>query len=101
MTLWPSGLRRWLKAPFRKGVGSNPTGVTFGWTDMRRVQASDKTTANYQSSVISISCCIGFHIAQVAQPRHATDSEDAPKRSVAWAGGLDLSASADGPVKNA
>ena len=31
-TLWPSGLRRWLKAPFRKGVGSNPTGVIFeGW----------------------------------------------------------------------
>ena len=27
-TVWPSGLRRWLKAPFRKGVGSNPTGVT-------------------------------------------------------------------------
>ena len=24
-----SGLRRWLKAPFRKGVGSNPTGITF------------------------------------------------------------------------
>jgi hypothetical protein len=30
-TLWPSGLRRRLKAPFRKGVGSNPTGViVFG-----------------------------------------------------------------------
>ena len=29
MTIWPSGLRRWLKAPFRKGVGSNPTVVTF------------------------------------------------------------------------
>ena len=28
-TLWPSGLRRWLQAPVRKGVGSNPTGVTF------------------------------------------------------------------------
>ena len=28
-TLWPSGLRRWLKAPLRKGVGSNPTGVIF------------------------------------------------------------------------
>ena len=28
-TLWPSGLRRWLKAPFRKGVGLNPTGVTL------------------------------------------------------------------------
>eukprot|EP00971_Amphidinium_carterae_P240939 4783283-Amphidinium_carterae.1 len=23
---WPSGLRRWLKAPF-KGVGSNPTAI--------------------------------------------------------------------------
>ena len=27
MTVWPSGLRRWLKAPFRKGVGSNPIAV--------------------------------------------------------------------------
>ena len=27
-TVWPSGLRLWLKAPFRKGVGSNPTAVT-------------------------------------------------------------------------
>ena len=38
-TVWPSGLRRWLKAPFRKGVGSNPTAVimisafTFGCHD--------------------------------------------------------------------
>ena len=29
LTVWPSGLRRWLKAPVRKGVGSNPTAVTF------------------------------------------------------------------------
>ena len=29
MTVWPSGLRRWLKAPFRKGVGSNPTAVSL------------------------------------------------------------------------
>ena len=28
-TVWPSGLRRWLKAPVRKGVGSNPTAVSF------------------------------------------------------------------------
>ena len=28
-TVWPSGLRRWLKAPFRKGVGSNPTAVIY------------------------------------------------------------------------
>ena len=26
--VWPSGLRRWRKAPVRKGVGSNPTAVT-------------------------------------------------------------------------
>ena len=31
-TVWPSGLRRWLKAPVRKGVGSNPTAVTFDYT---------------------------------------------------------------------
>ena len=28
-TVWPSGLRRWLKAPVRKGVGSNPAAVTL------------------------------------------------------------------------
>ncbi len=28
-TIRPSGLRRWLQAPVRKGVGSNPTAVTF------------------------------------------------------------------------
>ena len=27
-TVWPSGLRRWLQAPVRKGVGSNPTAVS-------------------------------------------------------------------------
>ena len=30
MTVWPSGLRRWLQAPVRKGVGSNPTAVIIG-----------------------------------------------------------------------
>ena len=28
MTVWSSGLRRWLQAPVRKGVGSNPTAVS-------------------------------------------------------------------------
>lgn len=28
-TVWPSGLRRWLQAPVRKGVGSTPTAVNF------------------------------------------------------------------------
>ena len=27
-TVWPSGLRRWLQAPVRKGLGSSPTAVT-------------------------------------------------------------------------
>ena len=31
-TVWPSGLRRWLQAPVRKGVGLNPTAVTFSCT---------------------------------------------------------------------
>ena len=29
MTVRPSGLRRWLKTPFRKGVGSNPRAATL------------------------------------------------------------------------
>ena len=33
-TVWPSGLRRWLKAPFRKGVGSNPTAVSSSLPDL-------------------------------------------------------------------
>ena len=28
-TVWPSGLRRWLQAPVRKGVGSNPTAANW------------------------------------------------------------------------
>ena len=32
MTVWPSGLRRWLQVPVRKGVGSNPTAVTMPTT---------------------------------------------------------------------
>ena len=28
-TVWLSGLRRWLQAPVRKGVGSNRTAVTL------------------------------------------------------------------------
>ena len=39
-TLWPSGLRRWLKAPVRKGVGSNPTGVTCFTNAMRTATTS-------------------------------------------------------------
>ena len=44
-TVWPSGLRRWLKAPFRKGVGSNPTAVnghytrTLMWANVRHTRS--------------------------------------------------------------
>ena len=35
MTVWPTGLRRWLQAPVRKGVGSNPTAVmSVPWHSM-------------------------------------------------------------------
>ena len=29
MTVWPSGLRRWLEAPVRRSVGANHTSVSF------------------------------------------------------------------------
>ena len=32
-TVWPSGLRRWLQAPVRKSVGSNPTAVSLRTND--------------------------------------------------------------------
>ena len=68
MTIWPSGLRRWLKAPFRKGVGSNPTGVS---TKARYSHGALETPAGpvtqryasdsqFHSSALSCSytCCI-------------------------------------------
>ena len=48
-TLWPSGLRRWLKAPFRKGVGSNPTGVILL---MGLAFAQDARTSSISYSVL-------------------------------------------------
>jgi hypothetical protein len=42
MTVWPSGLRRWLKAPFRKGVGSNPTAVTLADDAQSHIQKAKR-----------------------------------------------------------
>ena len=42
-TVWPSGLRRWLQAPVRKGVGSNPTAVSL--QDARAVAECRPTSA--------------------------------------------------------
>ena len=39
-TVWPSGLRRWLQAPSRKGVGSNPTAVTLSLRKEKRTNRS-------------------------------------------------------------
>ena len=43
-TVWPSGLRRWLKAPFRKGVGSNPTAVNVHGFMGQRFEALKAST---------------------------------------------------------
>ena len=45
-TVWPSGLRRWLKAPFRKGVGSNPTAVSLSRTPFLKVVAAEARSLN-------------------------------------------------------
>ncbi len=45
-TVWPSGVRRWLKAPFRKGVDLNPTAVIL---ICHRVQIK---TRQYESSTV-------------------------------------------------
>ena len=47
-TVWPSGLRRWLQAPVRKGVGSNPTAVTC--IDFEIVRILSLTTPHVQTS---------------------------------------------------
>jgi hypothetical protein len=66
MTLWPSGLRRWLKAPFRKGVGLNPTGVSLlhpdrssllvCWASLNKsiqVETCQAITNQHKSAIIS------------------------------------------------
>ena len=50
-TVWPSGLRRWLKAPVRKGVGSNPTAVI---SKRQQSTISKKLPFRSQCSVPSI-----------------------------------------------
>ena len=67
-TVWPSGLRRWLKAPVRKGVGSNPTAVICRnmlemlrscWHHGRSAYPSRSRPASSQLRRSS-SCCDGF-----------------------------------------
>ena len=48
-TLWPSRLRRWLKAPFRKGVGPNPTGVIRGHD--RHAHEGERVLSQYEQGI--------------------------------------------------
>ena len=54
-TVWPSGLRRWLKAPVRKGVGSNPTAVIY-LAHKRGGLRSEFSTAHKRWMLASIKC---------------------------------------------
>ena len=54
-TVWPSGLRRWLEAPFRKGVGSNPTAVSC--LQVFTYEPANKTTAA-AFCLSSDACCM-------------------------------------------
>ena len=38
--VWPGGLRRWLRAPVRKGPGSNPTAVIGGLAPKKKGTAA-------------------------------------------------------------
>jgi hypothetical protein len=58
-TVWPSGLRRWLQVPVRKGVGSNPTAVIY---------SNDGSFESYQGHVWyqCIKASVGrVHLAQL------------------------------------
>ena len=58
MTVWPSGLRRWLKAPFRKGVGSNPTAVKLTYIGFcaRIPSYHDKYISEFMLAVDVLNC---------------------------------------------
>ena len=47
-TVWPSGLRRWLQAPVRKGVGSNPTAVTCIVKPATAASSAHRTDASWR-----------------------------------------------------
>ena len=55
MTVWPSGLRRWLQAPVRKGVGSNPTAVISS----EEVAARHPATHIFNVESICYTSCMG------------------------------------------
>ena len=72
-TLWPSGLRRWLKAPVRKGVGSNPTGVICrgGKQTHRRARGGENARCATTEQAVERTFA-----APVGRNRHASQEND-------------------------
>ena len=54
MTVWPSGLRRWLQAPVRKGAGSNPTAVSSLQQRCAAVSPSTKLNQHFGQNVAHV-----------------------------------------------
>ena len=54
MTVWPSGLRRWLQAPVRKGVGSNPTAVSSLQQRCAAVSPTTKLNQHFGQNVAHV-----------------------------------------------
>ena len=92
MTVWPSGLRRWLQAPVRKGVGSNPTAVTWlraGARQALRLRSRGPAAAPIRWLVA------GSLLAAVAQTfalaRHQRHDGAVPSVEHLWSSGYDVS----------
>ena len=54
MTVWPSGLRRWLQAPVRKGVGLNPTAVSSLQQRCAAVSPTTKLNQHFGQNVAHV-----------------------------------------------
>ena len=54
MTVWPSGLRRWLQAQVRKGVGSNPTAVSSLQQRCAAVSPTTKLNQHFGQNVAHV-----------------------------------------------
>ena len=68
MTVWPSGLRRWHKAPVRKGVGSNTTAVIsvpwYSFMDALDIAHHVYALLNEEARVVSNHRPLGYDLAR-------------------------------------
>ena len=55
-TVWPSGLRRWLQAAVGKGVGSNPTAVTFPSDQVRHLRV-ERGSGGFLEDLLKVDRC--------------------------------------------